>query len=271
MKALAFIAIGVAATIIQPIEARLDSGGGGSRPRPAREPSYLLMDAGSGRLIHARWDDPHRPLPMGSLIKPFTALAYAEGHRLTFPSFVCRGTIDSCWLPAGHGRVGIAAAIGESCNAYFRQLSLRTSPDGLVSTLRWFGMRASVADVTSASMVGFGEDLQLTPVAIARAYLELVARSSQPGVSPIVEGMALSARAGTGRAIGAAMGQAGALTKTGTAPCVHSPRASADGYAVVIYPADRPRVALLVQAHGRTGAETAGVAAVLLRDAVEVR
>ena len=43
-------------------------------------------------------------------------------------------------------------------------------------------MRASAGDVTPASMVGLGEELKLTPAAIARGYLELVARAAQPGV-----------------------------------------------------------------------------------------
>ncbi len=240
-------------------------------PVTGREPAYLLIDAVTGRPLDAHWDDSNRPLPMGSLIKPFTALAYAEAHRFTYPTLVCRGSADGCWLPAGHGRIAIGAAIAGSCNAYFRQLSRHTSPESLVSTLQWFGMRASAADVTPASMVGLGEGLKLTPSAIVHGYLELVSRARQPGVSPIVEGMIVSARTGTGRAVGAAMGHADAFVKTGTAPCVHSPRASGDGYTVVVYPADRPRVVLLVQAHGRTGAETAGLAGALLHDAVEVR
>jgi hypothetical protein len=236
-----------------------------------REPSYLLIDATTGLVLDARWDDPDRPLPMGSLIKPFTALAYAEGHRFTYPTRVCRGSADGCWLPAGHGRISMAAAIAGSCNAYFHQLSQDTPADMLVSILQRFGMRASAADVTAASMVGLGESLKLAPSAIARAYLEIVTRAAQPGLGPIVEGLMTSSRTGTGRAVGAAIGHADAFVKTGTAPCVHPHKASGDGYTIVVYPADRPRVVLIVQAHGRTGAETAGLAGVLLRRAVEVR
>jgi cell division protein FtsI/penicillin-binding protein 2 len=184
---------------------------------------------------------------------------------------MCRGGADGCWLPAGHGRISMAAAIAGSCNAYFRQLSESTSPEMLVSTLRRFGMVAPTAGVTPASMVGLGESLKLAPSAIARGYLEIVARAVQPGVAPIVEGMMTSSRTGTGRAVGAALGHADAFVKTGTAPCLHPHRASGDGYTVAVYPADRPRVVLIVQAHGRTGAETAVLAGELLRRAVEVR
>src|SRR5713226_2800501 len=53
--------------------------------------SYLLFDARSGTLLSSRWDDPAKPIPLGSLIKPFTALAYAESHQYQFPAHVCRG------------------------------------------------------------------------------------------------------------------------------------------------------------------------------------
>ena len=120
-------------------------------------------------------------------------------------------------------------------------------------------------------MVGFGDALKLAPSAVVRGYLELVSRAGQPGVSPIVQGMLASARTGTGRGVGAAIGGADALVKTGTAPCSHSPRATADGYTIVIYPADRPRVVLLMQAHGRTGADTAASAGELLTSTLGAR
>ena len=72
-------------------------------------------------------------------------------------------------------------------------------------------------------------------------------------------------------AVGAAIGHTDALVKTGTAPCSHSPRGSADSYTIIVYPANRPRVVLLVQAHGRTGAETAASAGALLTGAVGAR
>jgi cell division protein FtsI/penicillin-binding protein 2 len=239
----------------------------GDRLRAVRAMSYVLVDAQTQRVIDAQWADLDRPLPLGSLIKPFTALAYADTHELAYPTFTCRGSADLCWLPAGHGHVGLADAIGVSCNAYFRQLAARIAPDALVARLQWFGIQANAAALTPAAMVGLGGTLELSPASIVRGYLELVSRAGQPGVSPIVQGMVTSARTGSGRAVG----HADALVKTGTAPCRHSPREAADGYTIVIYPADRPRVALLVQAHGQTGAETAAVAGELLKGAVAVR
>lgn len=261
-------------------------------------PVYLLLDAQTGQVIEAHWDGPDRPLPVGSLIKPFTALAYAGAHRFTYPTFVCRGTADGCWLPTGHGHIGMAEAVAGSCNAYFRQLAQQSSPDAFVSTLHWFGMSVDDARVTLAGMVGLGDGVKLAPTALMRAYLEIAARRTQPGVAAIVQGMRASARIGTGRAVGAAIGATDALVKTGTAPCSHVSLAHAsldadrasiqtglpprptdsmfvpsngDGYALVIYPADRPRVILLVQAHGRTGAETAAIAGELLVNDRQVR
>ena len=256
--------LGAAATLMPPIEAYRED-------VSLAKPAYVLIDAATERVLDARWDDLERPVPVGSLIKPFTALAYADTHRFTYPTFACRGSADGCWLPAGHGRVGMAEAVALSCNAYFRQLAQRTAPDALVARLQSFGMRADLAAATPAAMVGYGDALKIAPPAVMRGYLELVSRAGQPGVAPLVQGMRASARTGTGRGVGVAIGGADALVKTGTAPCSHVPRATADGYTIVIYPADRPRVVLLMQAHGRTGAETAVFAGERLTSALGTR
>jgi cell division protein FtsI/penicillin-binding protein 2 len=258
------VALAAATTLIQPAHANSDD-------VVRRTPSYLLVDATSERMLDSRWPDSERPLPFGSLIKPFTALAYADTHGFVYPTFTCRGRIDGCWLAAGHGHINVAAAIAGSCNAYFAQLARRTPPDALAARLQRFGIGVDAAAATPASMVGFGDVLKLTPSAVIHGYLELVSRAGQPGLSPILQGMLASARTGTGRAVGAAVGAVDTMVKTGTAPCTHSPRAAADGYAVVVYPADRPRVVLLMQAHGRTGAETAASAGELLRTTLSVR
>jgi cell division protein FtsI/penicillin-binding protein 2 len=237
----------------------------------SRASAYLLIDAATERVLDARWDDPDRPVPVGSLIKPFTALAYAGDHQFTYPTLPCRGSSDGCWLPAGHGRIGLTEAVAGSCNAYFRQLAERTSPESFLGTLQRFGMLVETETATPADMVGLGDGLELAPSAVVRGYIELASRAGQPGVSAILQGMMASARTGTGRAVGAAIGRTDALVKTGTAPCSHSPRGSADGYTIIVYPADRPRVVLLVQAHGRTGAETAASAGALLTGAVAAR
>jgi cell division protein FtsI/penicillin-binding protein 2 len=233
--------------------------------------SYVLIDADTRGIVRSRWDDSDRPVPVGSLIKPFTALAYAQEHGFAYPTFTCRGSADSCWLPTGHGSIGIVEAVAGSCNAYFQQLAEHVSPESFGATLTAFGLRSSLATASVSAMVGLGDTVRLAPSAVARAYAELAARANQPGVTSVLDGMMASARGGTGRAVGAALGATDAFVKTGTGPCCHSPRGGGDGYTVVVYPADRPRLVLLAQAHGRTGAETADAAGEILSNAVRSR
>jgi hypothetical protein len=150
-------------------------------------------------------------------------------------------------------------------------LSRLTSPDDLKSTLQAFGMTGVADGLTPASLVGLGDALRLTPEAIVHGYREIASRASQPGVPPIIAGLTEAARSGTGSAVGAAIGPAGALVKTGTAPCSHVPRGDADGYTVAMYPAASPRVVVLVQVHGTTGADAAAEAGALLRRTVRIR
>ena len=92
------------------------------------EISFLLLDAQSGAILASRWDDPGKPIPLGSLVKPFTALAYGERHAFRYPMYHCRGTATGCWLPRGHGDVDLTSAIAHSCNSYFRNLTAELDP-----------------------------------------------------------------------------------------------------------------------------------------------
>ena len=227
--------------------------------------SYLLLDAHTGALLASRWPQPDQPVPVGSLIKPFTALAYGESHAFKFPEHVCSG--KQCWLPHGHGRLDLSAAIAYSCNSYFRSLAAGLSPGALARVLDDLGLPA-LPHLTSAAFVGFGDDWTVPPLALARAYAALAARSDQDGVRPILAGMQMSAREGTGKAIGAALAGSPALAKTGTAPCVHG-TAPGDGYSVTLYPADSPRLLLLVRVHGTPGSHAAITAGQMLHALLE--
>src|SRR5260370_16239532 len=81
--------------------------------------SFLALDADTGAVIASRWENPEKPVPLGSLVKPFTALAYGERHQFIYPTHVCRGTSTGCWLPRGHGQVDLPSAIPHSSNSYF--------------------------------------------------------------------------------------------------------------------------------------------------------
>ena len=232
-------------------------------PRP--DLSYLLLDARTGALIAARWEDASQPLPMGSLLKPFTALAYGEAHGFHYPEYVCRGQAGGCWRPRGHGRIGITEAVAHSCNAYFRALAAQVPAEELSAVLARYGVSAADADDSASAKIGVGSSWKVAPLEMARAYLALALRSSDPGAEDLATGMLLSARLGTGSAVDDALAGNRARVKTGTAPCVHARRAPGDGYAVVLYPAESPRFLLLVQVHGVPGSRAAVTAGRMMR------
>ena len=227
--------------------------------------SYLLFDAKSGRLLGSRWDDADAAIPMGSLVKPFTAIAYGEQHAFKFPTHTCRGTANGCWRPRGHGRLTLAAAIAQSCNAYFRTLASTLRASDIDSTAASLGIEPPDRSASSANLIGIGDSWRVSPIRMARAYLEIAARRDQPGVREIVEGMSLSASEGTGAAVDRALSRTTALVKTGTAPCTHARHAPGDGFVVAIWPANDPRILLLVREHGKPGAEAAATAGEMLR------
>jgi cell division protein FtsI/penicillin-binding protein 2 len=229
------------------------------------EVSFLLLDAQSGELLASRWEYPATPIPMGSLVKPFTALAYGEQYGFAFPSYECRGTASGCWRPRGHGRLNLESAIAHSCNAYFAMLAARLNVHQLSLVTTQFDLEPPADNASPAAFAGIGREWTISPLRLARAYLELARRRDQPGVRDIINGMALSARLGTGAAVGRALPQSPALVKTGTAPCTHAKRAPGDGFALAMWPVDAPRILLLVRAHGMPGAEAAATVGEMLR------
>ena len=218
--------------------------------------SYLFLDARTGRMLDSRWSDAAQPVPPGSLVKPFTALAFGEAHRFHYPEYICRGKASGCWLARGHGRIGITRAVAHSCNAYFRALAAKVPADDIASLAQRYGLDAPPLGAKTDVLIGLGSGWKIAPAALARAYCRLIA---EPRAADLVRGMALSARSGTGHA--ARIG----LVKTGTAPCTHEKKAPGDGFVMAFYPAQSPRYALLVRVHGVPGAEAAKVAGRMLR------
>jgi cell division protein FtsI/penicillin-binding protein 2 len=222
--------------------------------------SYLVLDAHSGAVISEKWEDAEHPVPFGSLVKPFTALAFAQTHGFQYPEYECRGESAGCWYPRGHGRIGITGAISHSCNAYFLMLAGKTRIEDVTSLALRFGMSGPGPGSPASTLVGLGEGWEASPIQIARAYCELAARRGEPGVDELLTGMALSATVGTGSAAGV-----DALVKTGTAPCVHSRKMPGDGYTIALYPRGSPRIAVLVRVHGVPGSQAAITAGRMLR------
>jgi cell division protein FtsI/penicillin-binding protein 2 len=201
--------------------------------------TFFRIDIESGQVVSKQWDDA-KPVEVGSLAKPFIALAFAQSHGFTYPRVTCK----RCWLPRGHGDVGIVEAIAQSCNSYFDALRSQLKSGELDGVATRFGLPS--ADRAS-------------PEQILRAYIELTKRSREPGMPPILEGLRNSARSGTAKGV-----KHDALAKTGTAACSHNPKAPGDGFAVVLYPAAQPRTALIVSLHSRPGAYAAIEAGKLL-------
>lgn len=225
--------------------------------------SWLLLDA-DGKVQAVRWKDAGAAVPPGSLVKPFVALAYGEQHHFVYPHFYCAGTSSHCWKPSGHGRLGIEEAIAQSCNAYFLQLAATLDAAAAARTLSELGLQGPPAGATPSEWIGLGGGWKLEPAGLARGYLKLAAQGRPTGWATILDGLRSSAANGTAHELSAAIGHQAALAKTGTAPCVHQPRGAGDGLTMVLYPAEQPRMALLVRVHNATGAQTAALAGRML-------
>jgi len=236
-----------------------------NRDFPSGAISFLLLDAPTGRVLASRWDSPEAPIPLGSLVKPFTALAYGEHHGFRYPAHTCRGTATGCWLPRGHGNVDLSSAIAYSCNSYFRVLTAKMTAAEVSPTALRFGLEPPAPETAGAALAGLGNRWLISPLNMARAYLELVRRRDQPGIREVLAGMAQSAKQGTGAEVDRALPYPDALVKTGTAPCTHSQRAPGDGFVIVMAPSDDPQILLMVRVHGVPGAQAAKVAGQMLR------
>jgi len=235
------------------------------RDFPSRDISFLLLDADTGRVLASRWDHLDMPIPMGSLVKPFTALAYGEQREFQYPTHRCRGTATGCWLPRGHGEVDLTAAVAHSCNSYFRMLTAELNATEVTPIALRFGLEPPPRDAVGPQLAGLGNHWHTSPLRMSRAYLELVRRRNQPGVDQILDGMAESARHGTGAEVRRDLPFSSVLVKTGTAVCTHARPGAGDGFVVALTPGDQPQFLLMVRVHGVPGAQAAKIAGQMLR------
>ena len=210
----------------------------------------ISIDARTREVIREEWADADRAIPVGSLVKPFTALAY----RGEFPEFTCTG--EKCWLARGHGRLRFRKALAVSCNEYFLNLARDVDAQSLAVVAAKYGIPGPAEDSAEAR-IGLGSSWRISPRALVNAYAELAARSGEARAGEILDGLRIAAESGTAAAIGR-----GAVAKTGTAACVSAPRDSGDGFALAMDPAEAPRRVTLVRVHGVPGS----VAAKSLRD-----
>lgn len=236
-----------------------------NRDFPSRDISFLLLETSTGRTLASRWDHPDEPIPLGSLVKPFAALAYGEHHEFEYPVYTCRGTATGCWLPHGHGKIDLTSAIAYSCNSYFRMLTANLMGADVAPVAARFGIESPDRNASGPALAGIGSHWQISPSRMAQAYLEFSRRREQPGVREVLAGMAQSAQHGTGAEVDRVLPFPDALVKTGTATCTHSPRAPGDGFVVVLTPADQPQILLMVRVHGVPGAQAAKTAGQMLK------
>ena len=218
--------------------------------------SWLLMDARNGQVLASRWSDVNEPIPVGSLTKPFVALAYSRTH-IGFPHYICAGTSTRCWLPRGHGSLSLEQAVTFSCNSYFLQLGKEISPAAMLQVASEYGLSSAPAPTAPAELIGLDSVWRIAPLNLARAYARM---ASQPDTASIRNGMRHAALTGTAHALAAE----NAIAKTGTAHCIRDCLASGDGLVVVMTPSDNSRLLLLLRKQGTTGAAAAAVAAEML-------
>lgn len=125
--------------------------------------SYLLLDANSETLLASHWENYERPIPLGSLVKPFTALAYANAHDFRYPVYECKGKASGCWQERPHGKLDFVTAVSVSCNSYFRRLAESVAAEQMDEVTRVFGLEPPEADFASASLIGLGEQCASLP------------------------------------------------------------------------------------------------------------
>ncbi len=226
--------------------------------------SFLLFDARTGDVLASRWDDAELPIPMGSLMKPFAALAYGQQHGFTYPTHHCGGAATGCWRPHGHGDLDLASAIAYSCNSYFRALTADLTASEVLETSHRFNLDPPDANTSGIALAGLGSSWRVSPLRMGRAYIALSHLGLDPAAAQILQGMFQSAQQGTGAEVDRALNTANALVKTGTAGCTHLPRAPGEGFTVALFPADAPKILLMVRVHGVPGAEAATIAGKML-------
>jgi len=219
--------------------------------------SWLLMDVRNGQVLASHWSGVNKPIPVGSLTKPFVALAYSRTH-IGFPHYICAGTSTRCWLPRGHGSLSLEQAVTFSCNSYFLQLAKEISPTAMLQVASEYGLSAAPAPATPAELIGLDSGWRIAPLDLGHAYVRM---TSQPDTASIRNGMRQAALTGTAHSLAAE----DAIAKTGTAPCIRDCLASGDGLVVVLTPSDNPRLLLLLRKRGTTGAAAAAIAAGMLK------
>jgi cell division protein FtsI/penicillin-binding protein 2 len=225
---------------------------------------YLALEPPSDRRVEMWPEQDLGAASFGSLLKPFLVVAYGLTHE-SYPTIECRGAASGCWSEKGHGRQTLIPALANSCNSYFLALSRAVEPAALRGVCLEYRLAEPPAGSNELDFIGLGAGWPQTPSAVLEAFHRLLLTRSNRSVKLALDGMRLCAQRGTGKEA-----YLDCFAKTGTAPCRHHPAASGDGYAMLIYPVDTPRIILLAMKHGTTGAHTAALAGELLRGSFHI-
>jgi cell division protein FtsI/penicillin-binding protein 2 len=204
-----------------------------------------------GKILRSHWQFSERAVSVGSLLKPFLALAYARTHQL-FPTIECGGARDGCWYAPGHGLQPIVAALANSCNVYFLHLGAAMDRAALDFICLSYGLNSPERTMPSSRIMGLSAGWPQRPAAVVNAFAALLRDGVAPGARDVFEGMTRCSEVGTARGMGFRC-----YAKTGTAVCSHGGAGLTDGFAVAMYPLDQPRRVLLVTRHNTTGAHAA--------------
>ncbi len=197
-------------------------------------------------------------LPVGSLQKPFVVRAWAASHlAAATPKFTCNGT-SGCWRPGGHGTLDLRSAIRESCNTYFRLLSLQTPPEALRRSFHEAGF-AWAGEMTDAETIGLpgAAKTMIAPQALLESYVDLVRTpwaAREDVRQEMLAGLKDAARDGT--ASGVRLW--GFMAKTGTVPALDGAPLKTSGFALVLDDTGFAFLGLLRRGTGREAAIRAG-------------
>lgn len=198
------------------------------------------------------------PITVGSLQKPFVAKAWAATHPgVPSPRFRCDPD-SGCWLPAGHGELGLAHALAQSCNTYFRDLAQATPLTALSESLREAGFTASPRSAEEAiGLPGVDGPLRIRPSDLLTAYARLTRapwRVGEPIRTEVLEGLRESGLEGTAKGLG----RRGYWAKTGTVPASDGNPLHTCGLALAV---DDSGWAILARLEPGTGREAAAAMA----------
>ncbi len=132
-------------------------------------------------------DDFSRPQALGSLLKPFVALAAAESGVPLFAFKVyCEASDksvpvkESCWDRRGHGDMDFTNALTLSCNYFFSSLAEKIDENIWRQTFKTFGLFApdfsknTPLSQRKALAIGSRPDFLMSPAQVLFAYVALL-------------------------------------------------------------------------------------------------